>query len=175
MGPPLGPRRDTIDAVGSANLAPKQRRQVKAFIDDRLLEKKAQESRQRALGAHWDSTSQYCIHPPAEEPTPNRPFWRFSCIGLVMQAYRDGGLELLAGPFPRKTIGDLKALYPNCSDELDDPAVRVRLGIGEGDDWPVALVGYVLQALNREDELVNGATAQPYQPMDGDEYFPRKE
>ncbi len=84
-------------------------------------------------------------------------------------------MELLASPFPRKTIGDLKALYPNCSDRLDDPDVRARLGIGEGDDWPVALVGYVLQALNREDELVNGPKTQPYRPLDGDEYFPHAE
>ncbi len=57
MGPPLGLRRDTVDAVGSANLTPKQRRQVKAFMDDRLLEKKAQESRQRALGSESEKVT----------------------------------------------------------------------------------------------------------------------
>ena len=58
---------------------------------------------------------------------------------------------------------------------LDDEATRKDFGLREGDRWPVVLVGYVMHAMNRPSEEINGEKATPYAPQEGDEYFPRRE
>lgn len=174
MGPPLGPRRDLCDAVGSANLSADQRRKIKSFVDDRRAEKEAEKRRLRARGLSWNATAQYRIQPAATRPSRRFPLWRFSCVGLVLEAYKTARVYLLAPPLPLKTVADLKRLYPQFASELDDPDTRHDLGIGTGDRWPVALVGYVVHSLARTAAEINGAGAQPYQPHVGDEFYPRQ-
>lgn len=174
MGPPLGPRRAACDAVGSANLTDEQREKVKTFIKDRREEKAAEKKRLQALGLDWDSSSQYRIQPAATRPSRKHPLWRFSCVGLVLQAYKAARVSLLRRPFPLKTADDLKRVYPHFASDLEDADTRIHLGIGTGDRWPVALVGYVMHSLARPSEEINGPAAEPYQPQEGDEYFPRE-
>jgi hypothetical protein len=173
MGPPLGPRRMPCDAFGTAELTTGQAAKLKAFLADRQEERNAEERRLRRLGRRWRAGSQYRIHPEATPPTPDYPLWRFSCVGFVLRAYQSARVHLLTGPYPSKTMEDLKRLYPHSAGHLDDPGQRNALGIGDGDRWPVILVGYVLHSLNRAASDINGANAQRYAPQIGDEYFPR--
>jgi hypothetical protein len=171
MGPPLGAWRAACDAFGTVNLTAKQKAKIKSFIDERQEERAAERRRLFELGGHWDARSQYLVHPEATPPTPDYPLWRFNCVGFVLQAYRRAGIKLLTGPFPLKTVDDLKRLYPYAAIQLDDPDQRTALGIGVGHRWPVLLVGYVLHSLGRKVEEVNGPGAEPYCPWEGDEFF----
>lgn len=169
MGPPLGHRGFSCDAVGSAGLSDAHRRKIKVFVDDRLKERAAEAERLKRRGESHRIRVEYQIHPPASRPSRAFPLWRFSCVGFVLQAYLAARVQLLGSPFPPKRLDDLKRLYPHHADRLDDPNMRAQMGIGEGDRWRVALVGYVLNSLAREvDQIMAGA----YVPQPGDEYFP---
>lgn len=171
MGPPLLRSGETCDAFGTANLTATQRAKIKSFLDERQAERAAERRRQAELGGHWDAGSQYRIHPPATPPTPDYPLWRFNCVGFVLLAYQRARIKLLIGPYPLKTVNDLKRLYPDAADYLDDPDRRKWLGLENGEGWPVILVGYVLHSLRREAGENNGPDAEPYCPQEGDEFF----
>lgn len=171
MGPPLGPHRAACDAYGTAGLTAKQRSKVKVFVNDRREERAAEKRRLRQGGRAWNAMAQYRIHPEATPPTRDYPLWRFNCVGVVTQAYISAGIELLTGPYPLKSVGDIKRLYPDAAGYLDDADQRKALGIGEGDRWPVVLVGYLLHSLSRPIGEINGPGAQPYCPREGDEFF----
>jgi hypothetical protein len=47
-------------------------------------------------------------------------------------------------------------------------------GSATGDDWPVVLAGYVMNALNRPAGQIHGEESFPYEPSEDDEYFPRR-
>lgn len=172
MGPPLGPRRDSCDAFGTANLTAQQKTKIKSFIDERREECAAEKKRQSELGSRWDARSQYLIHPEATPPTPGYSLWRFNCVGFVLQAYLRARIKLVTGPYPLKTVDDLKRLYPGAAIYLDDPDQRTALGLESGDRWPVVLVGYLLHSMQRSVERINGPSAEPYCPREGDEFFP---
>jgi hypothetical protein len=91
-------------------------------------------------------------------------------VGWVLEAYATADLRLLGEPLPLVTLDELKLHYPEFGDRLNDPQVRADLGIGEGESWPVALVGYVLHSLNRKAAEIRDL---PYSPKRGDEFFPR--
>lgn len=173
MGPPLGRSRESCDAVGGVNLTPDRQRMIKAFVDDRHSERDAERRRRRATNQEWSVGLEYRIHPAATRPSRDYTLWRFSCVGLVLESYRYARIVLLQPPFPTKTLAELKRIYPQHASRLDDPSVRTLLGIGTGDRWPVALVGYVMHSLARRDEEIVGAAATAYSPSLGDEYFPR--
>lgn len=165
MGPPLGQRSISCDAVGSAELNDTHRRKIKLFVDDRLLERAAEKKRGRLHGL----LAEYRIHPPATRPSQEFPLWRFSCVGYVLEAYKAAGIRLLGAPLPFRTLDELKQLYPHHARRLDDSDIRTHLGIGEGDRWAVALVGYVLNSLSRAVDQIH---SDEYIPQPGDEYFP---
>ena len=171
MGPPLGPKQLQCDAVGSAELGEDERIKLKDYVNYHRQETENEKLIHRRLGIRWDSTTQYRIHPPYSPPTPDYNLWRFSCVGYVLKAYESVRIKLLDEKPPAKTIDDLKRLYPFAAAELDDPDKRQGLGIGEGENWPVALVGYLLHSLARDISLIRGPNAQPYVPNEGDEYF----
>ena len=169
MGPPLGQRRYSCDVVGAAGLSDDHRRKIKVFVDERLNERAAEKERRRKLGLRFDSRVEYRIHPPATRPSGTFPLWRFSCVGFVLQAYQAARIQLLGSPLPLKSLDELKRLYPFHAQQLGDPETRARLGIGEGDRWPVVLVGYVINSLSRS---ITEIHEEPYVPQSGDEYFP---
>lgn len=112
MGPPLGPRRDSCDAFGTANLTAQQKTKIKSFIDERREECAAEKKRQSEMGSRWDARSQYRIHPAATPPTPGYSLWRFNCVGFVLQAYLRARIKLVTGPYPLKTGTTLNGSTP---------------------------------------------------------------
>lgn len=174
MGPPLGLKRFQCNAVGSAELNEDDRRKIRTYVDERNQENEAERSRYRLLRMRWDARTQYQIHPPSSPPTKDYPLWRFSCVGYVLEAYRTARIDLLGNELPKKSIDDLKQLYPDQANDLDNVDKQKEMGIGEGNQWPIALVGYLLHSLARELNLIRGSDSQPYQANEGDEFFPRR-
>lgn len=171
MGPPLRVQTSPLSsaAIGTAGLQETHRRKVKTFVDDRLKERFAEKERLKKLGRLADLRLEYLIHPPAMRPSGAIPMWRFSCVGFVLQAYQTARIKLLGGQLPLRSLTELKQFYPWAAKDLDVQENRIRLGIGEGERWPVALVGYVLNSLARNPSEIH---AGPFVPQPGHEYFP---
>jgi hypothetical protein len=171
MGPPLGEKRAVKShAVGNAGLTDDQRRQIETFVNERFEEVKQLRALARIAKEQWNSAKQYRIHPPVTKPSRDCNFWRFSCVGFVLAAYQVAGITLIGDVKPRKRLDQLKRIYADA--RLDDPAFRADMGIGAGDDWPVVLAGYVMNALNRPTVQICGPGSIPYEPSEDDEYFP---
>ena len=178
MGPPLEPQSHRAHAAGTAGLSDEQTAMIKTFVDRSLSASKAEQRRARMFGLQ-----QYVIHRSIEPPSEHFPFWRYSCVGFVLHAYRTARISLLDQPAPLKTLAQIKALYPNHAQHLDTPATQRRLGVeagtgratADGEAWPIELPGYVLHSLHRPVDQINGPIATPYSPRIGDEYYPRQD
>lgn len=173
MGPPLENQRQAIDIVGTVandvGLDPSQCRRIKMFVDDRLAERKAHDERLARMGGLEASFSEYVIHPPHIEPDESVSLWRFSCAGFVLRAYHEAGLVLVElESVPAVNLEMLKRAYPRFGRMLDRSDVRTRLGLGDGSEWPVVLVGYILHSLARDRAEI---VADPYVVRPGDEVF----
>ncbi len=164
MGPPLGTGISDCHAAGTAELTDTEKLRVKQFVALRLGQQASAAFRQKAF--------QYCIHPAAQPPSQKFAFWRFSCVGYVLEAYRFIDIHLLDDALPLKSAQDLKSFYPDFAEALDDPRKRASVGLADGDCWPVALVGYVLHSLARSVDEIRVPGAR-YSVREGDEYFPR--
>jgi hypothetical protein len=176
MGPPLADCDEAPTVAGSAGLSEKQRRKIKAFVDGELSASKAKQELSERFGI-----KQYVIHPSSVAPSAKLPSWRYSCVGFVLRAYRRGAsIQLLASPCPLKSVDEIQVLYPN--QDLSKKFRRKWLGVGDGtgterdgvECWPIDLVGYLFHSLERPVEEINGEKAIPYQPQEGDEFFPRQ-
>jgi hypothetical protein len=166
MMPPLRDNRHlwAIHAVGTANLSEGQVLQIKILCQRQQQEYEAQKVRGKA---------QYVIRPHVKAPDGEHPFHRYSCAGFVIEAYRWAGIELITlsdAALPKVSLATLKLAYRFYEKELDDPALRAEYGLEGAEPWPVVLAGHVMNALNRSASDVRRA---PYQPSDGDEFFPR--
>jgi hypothetical protein len=169
MGPPLRPQARNIDVFGSAGLTAAERLQIKAFVEDRLLERKAQNKRLHAIGERLEITDEYVIYPASLPPSPSQPLWRFNCAGFVLQAYLEADIALLADRLPVVGMDRLIEAYPWAQRKLADPETRKKMGIGEGDKWPVTFVGYVIHSLSRNSEEIRAA---PYVAKESDISYP---
>jgi hypothetical protein len=175
MGPPLGEKPQPIDVIGTAlldsdGIEPSERRQIKVFVDDRLRERKSQESRLARLNWLEPYYAEYVIHPSYIEPDDEVSLWRFSCAGFVLKAYEEAKIYLIdERNLPDVTLDTLKNAYPRMASLFDRDEVRVRLGIGEGTAWPIVLAGYVVNSLNRPPDAIR---TKAFPPAQGDEYFP---
>lgn len=171
MGPPLGRGTYTSDAIGGIDLSEDQKIRIKKFIAQckDASDKRREEYKKR--GQKADPRELYVILPSAKPPNGDFSYWRFSCVGFVKKAYQELKVFLLKGPFPERTLAELKEFYPGFAEELDDANTRAAMGIGTGDRWPVELVGYLLHSFARSDAEV---IAKPYNPQEGDEHFPRQ-
>ncbi len=177
MGPPLGEKPQPIDVIGTAlldpeGLPPLERRQIKVFVDDRLRERKAQEARLARTQLLERCYAEYVIHPSYIEPAEEVSLWRFSCAGFVLKAYEEANIRLIdVRNLPAVTLATLKVAYPGMAKLLDRVEIRGRLGLGEGDTWPVILAGYIVNSLNRPPDAIR---VQAFSPFTGDEFFPSK-
>jgi len=177
MGPPLKQSPAEVDVVGTAELDAEgvgkgERRQIKTFIDDRWLERRAQKARLAKLNRLQELKAEYVIHPSAKEPDSNYPLWRYNCSGFVLHAYLEANIELIdEEQVPTVVLGFLKDAFPSFMKRLDDPAFRNEMGIDIGDSWPVVMAGYVVNSLNRPAGEIR---QMPYAPRSGDEYFPSR-
>lgn len=165
MRPPISTDFQRVQFAGSAELNLEERRLVKDFVDTQKRVVSSLKLRQRI--------EQYAIHQSSDEIHPDNTLPRFSCTTYVTSGYEQAAIQLIDSLIPMKTLDDLKRTYtdPTLLAALDDPARRVRIGIGAGDSWPVIMVGYLLHSLSRSPAEIRAA---PYCPIDGDEYFPRE-
>jgi hypothetical protein len=157
-------------------LTDEERRQIKLFLDERLAESKAQRERARQLrrsgGGHLaQQANEYIICPMAQPPNPKTPYWRFNCAGFVVTAYGEAGITLFADEVPLMKLAEMQRAYPQYANELEKPEVRQRMGVGDGDSWPVALPGHVLNSVDRSPDVVR---MDPFCPASGDEWFPSR-
>lgn len=171
MGPPLRTSISRADVVGTAALSEADRRQIKTFVDRRVLERKAHLQRLKSLGEKADARTEYIICPAGKRPDADFPLWRFSCAGFVIHAYDEAGIVLLADEVPTVGLTELNEAYSWAASYLSDPDFRKQMGIGDGDEWPVIFVGYVIQSLNRDPDEIR---AVPYRSTPGDRFFPSR-
>jgi len=169
MRPPLRLEgRCQTDWVGSAGLSEDEETQIRVFYEELRLEYKAAKVR--------DPRKQYVICPHVENQYDNGTvlYRRFSCVGFVLEAYREAGINMLFSELeslPPVKLDALKSQYPDFTDILESPSEREKFGIpGEG-PWPVILAGYILNALDRPEGEIRSTT---YLPRAGDEFFPAR-
>ena len=177
MGPPLEAGSQSLDIIGTAflesdTLALSARRQIKVFVDDRLSERKAQESRLSRLRPLERCLAEYIIHPSCREPDADVSLWRFNCAGFVLRAYEEADIQLIdANSLPSVSLELLKRAYPRYGKLLDHAEYRGKLGLTNGEAWPVLLVGYVVNSLNRSPDVIR---SERFVVKPGDEFFPSK-
>jgi hypothetical protein len=167
MGPPLETGEGTIaiQSMGTAALRTDDILQIQIFIDDRAAE-------YEAAGIRQDKRAQYCVLPHVEsfqELDGTVTYWKFSCAGFVIEAYRFAGLDLLItdqGRIPPVGLHLLDAAYPGIA---ASPRLRAHFKLQGDGPWNVVLAGYVLNALNRPADAIR---REPHQPTRGDAFFP---
>ncbi len=169
MRPPFeNPGEMRAHSIGSATLTVDEANQIKLYLDEVEAEYDAASRRPGPLG-------QYVIAPHAE---PWRAedgtilWWRYSCVGLVIESYRDANIDLVSGSEADLPLVDLTTLdqaYPDLALTRRGPRLREGLGIPGDGPWPVVLAGYVLHALNRTKEEIRRG---PYTPSRNDATFP---
>lgn len=160
-----------VDCVGSVGLTDDEQSCLDAFVAGIDLEYRAAMAR----AGTWGWRQQYIIHPHTvgvEEPDGTETGRRFSCVGFVIEAYRDAGIVLLnvdPDQLPRVTLDTLKMQYPSFAGLLVNSSFRDRMGISGEGPWPVLLVGYLFHSLSRSREEI---LRQAYVAQPGDELFP---
>lgn len=109
-----------------------------------------------------------CVPPiQTTDPDSGLPTIRFSCAGLVLQCYREIGIDLLADSetnsnYPTSTKQQLVHVWPELG-RLSD-AQLADVGLEGGGDWPVVLPSHILHS------FVNLSNT-PYLPTDADRTF----
>jgi hypothetical protein len=173
MRPPMATESFRCNVVSGIALTERERAKIRRFVE-RFRTEMLANAKQLELAPYdppqtLPSEPKYLIHPERLTPRAGSTLWSFSCVGFVISAYRNGRITLLSPNRPLKTLEDLKMLYPDSADELDDPDKRAEYLPEGGDSWPVALAGYLFNAFNRSDGEVRQT---PFQPEPGDEFFP---
>ena len=180
MGPPLEvDGHMPADVVGSAGLSVGETARLRDFIARHAGEHAAAAQtfrnlrRQRTIRELLELLPQlYCIYPHAEpfyEADDRYPRMRFSCAGFVFEAYREARIPLFdESQLPPIDLARIKKAYPRFAKYLDDLDFRQKMGLKSGDQWPVMLCGYLLQATNRENAAIRQGE---YSPREGDENF----
>ena len=154
MVPPLDVLgRMTADAVGTALLSDDETRKIKDYLDRHEGEHKAVQKLSRS---NLDKV--YCILPhakPLEEEDGRYVRTRFSCSGLVFEAYKRARILLLDDTrLPCVDIQLIQDAYPDYSAFLDRDRFRTSMGLTGTGPWPVLLCGYLLAALNRDGDAI---------------------
>ncbi len=171
MGPPL--ERDhalPVDVHATAELTDDDLNQIELFIDELHNEQEAQ--RRRDFG-------NYVIHPHTVL-SPDGSFRRFSCVGYVVEAYAEAGIDLIdtTGELPQVDLATLFNAYSELQRLEQNPRLRGRypapdreeLGLSGDGPWAVLLPGYIFHSMARQADEIRST---PYQPVHGDERFPR--
>jgi hypothetical protein len=166
MGPPLAADSQRVDLVAQVDLTADEQYQIGVFVEERTGEYQAAKTRRKG---------QYVIHPHVRRPDRDTPFFRFSCAGFVIEAYRDAGVDLLVTgteELPEISLGTLVEAYPDQAESLRRPRRRAAFGLEDEPPWRVVLAGYVINACNRRSDVIR---ADRYLPQPGDEFFPPKQ
>jgi hypothetical protein len=117
--------------------------------------------------------NQYILCPPMrgeqiDQVTSIPRFYRFSCVGFVLECYRVGAnINLLAWDSPDFPKIDISELIPIYTDRaLLHPRNRRKIGLTGQGPWPIALPGYVFHSLARSNQEVR---SKAYLPSSKDE------
>jgi len=168
MRPPLeSPGKMRADSIGTATLTVDEANQIELYLDEVEAEYDAALRRPHK----WQ---QYVIVPHVKpwRAKDGTILWRrYSCVGLVIESYRDADIDLVSDsdlhPVDLKT---LDRAYPGLDlTGRNQSRLREGLGIPGDGSWPVLLAGYVLHALNRTKEEIRRG---PYSPSRSDASFP---
>jgi hypothetical protein len=149
-------------------LTPDEVAQIDLFIDRVESEYRANQAGRR---------QQYIVLPhchPEEGDDGTVIYYRFSCGGFVIEAYRFVGIELIvtdATALPVVGLETLRVAYPDLQRPLDSPRTREYLGLDGTGPWPIVLSGYLLNSLRRTEAEIRGG---PYRPQPGDEFYPAR-
>ncbi len=170
MRPPLQREGECYaHCVGSAGLTVDEELQIRLFCEE--VESEYEAARLGGL------LEQYVICPHVKDVRREDQtviYRRFSCVGFLLEAYREAQIDVLwtdLAPLPLVGLDALKAQYPRFARFLDRPDVRDGLGIGGDGPWPVVLAGYILNGLARPERVIR---TTPYLARPGDEYFPAR-
>lgn len=169
MRPPLERAGECYaNCVGSAGLTVDEQLQIALFSEE--VESESMSARARAV-------RQYVISPHVDEirrEDQTIVCHRFSCAGFVIEAYRDGRIDVWrteSDSLPLVSLVALKTQYPRHARLLDYAQLREELGIPGDGPWAVVLAGYVLNALDRPEMEIR---SPPYRATAGDEFFPHR-
>jgi hypothetical protein len=153
-------------AIGAAGLTVEEALQIQVFVDEQLLEYEAAKAGFR---------KQYVIAPHMKEEKSHDGTLirrRYNCAGFVIEAYRGAGVDFIQsakGSLPPVYRSTLEIQYPDMVRLLEKPEIREEFGIPGNGPWPVMLAGYVLNALDRDENEIRFV---PHTASPGDEYFP---
>lgn len=151
-----------IDILANMDLTASEISRIKMFIDELVDE---------YLAASTTSHMQYTILPHFRDRNSDDSVRRYSCVGFVVEAYRDTDVELIDLPrLPDVELGLLVLAYPDQESHLRHPRLRAFCGLNGDGPWPVLMPGYVFHALNRPPQTWRQT---PYVAQSGDERFPR--
>ncbi len=170
MGPPIeNPGYMRADSIGTATLTVDEANQIKLALDE--VENEYDTAPRRP-----DQLQQYVIVPHVKpwRAKDGTILWqRYSCVGLVIESYRDAEIDLVNDSEADLHPVDLKTLdqaYPDLDlTRKNRPKLREDLGVPGDGPWLVVLAGYVLHALNRSKEDIRSG---PYSPSQNDATFP---
>lgn len=167
MGPPIEP--DGImrlDVIAWIALTADEIRKIELWVAEALEEKRPSFNPCRPDRV-------YIARPHVEwvvdEVTGVPRYRRFSCVGFVVEAYREavqiGLVTQQESDLPPIPLPALEIVYPGC----ERPKIRERLGLVGDPPYYVMLPGYVINSLDRPDHEVRD---RPFEPQLGDEEFP---
>jgi hypothetical protein len=170
MGPPLsqGAASGAISAIGAAGLTVDEALQIQVFVDEQVLEYEAAKAGRR---------EQYVIAPHMKEEKSRDGTIicrRYNCAGFVIEAYRSAGVDFIQTAqesLPPVAQSTLEIQYPDMVRLLENLKNRENFGIPGDGPWPVVLAGYVLNALDRDENEIRSV---PYIASAGDEFFPSR-
>ena len=171
MGPPLrhGSAGGPVHAIGTVPLSVDEIQQINVFVDELYSEYKAHNARNHR---------QYVIRPhvwPERDSDGTVLFLRFNCAGFVIEAYRAVGIDLVRtadNEIPWVSLGILVTAYPELAPYLQNASFRDSYDLPGDGPWPVILPGYVLNALERQEDVIRSGI--PYHAVPGDEYYPSR-
>jgi hypothetical protein len=168
MGPPIEKDGEmAVDVVGSAGVTAEEAMQIQIFIDGHYLEHESLRLSKQAA---------YVIRPHVQKRLSTdgtRRYTRFNCVGFVIEAYRDAGIDILItdeSQLPDVSLEKLKSAYPDLAkDGAAKLNMRYEWGCDGSGPWRVVLPGYLFHALHN---VIPGARGSiPYVPQAGDERF----
>ena len=168
MGPPLsqGAASGPISAIGAVGLTVEEALQIQVFVNEQLLEYESAKAGRR---------QQYVIAPHMKEEKSRDGTIicrRYNCAGFVIEAYRSAGVDFIQTAqesLPPVYRSTLEIQYPDMARLLVKSKTREEFGIPGDGPWRLMLAGYVLNALDRDE---NELRSVPYTPSAGDEFFP---
>jgi hypothetical protein len=181
----LGP----FHTVGTLPLTDGERSSIQLFVTDYDNEQKAEMERNRRYSMDPEKKDkhsalmQYCIHPHKHNYIRKTgdntvQLRQFSCVGFVLEAYSEAGINLINfqdGELPQVSLDLLCMAYPDLELHLRNKQTREKKNLNGDGPWPITMAGYVINALAQTDPSeINSRKNLPYKPVFGDEYFPSR-